>query len=243
MNFYKSISFYYDYIFPFKPAQKAFVNELLHDTKSSHLLDVGCGTGSLCIELADDFKSVKGIDPDKNMLEVAKKKAGSSKNNLQFLAYGMLEIEKAFDPETFDAILCFGNTLVHLQDDLEILNFLKSSKKLLTTGGKLLIQIINYDRILDQSIAALPTIENEHIRFIRNYVFNRQKNIIDFATIFHIRGTEKSIRNTIQLHPIQKTALENLLKQAGFKILNSYSDFKRSPFHKDSIPLILEVQK
>jgi SAM-dependent methyltransferase len=42
---------------------------------AGRLLDVGCGPGSLAIELADRFREVLGLDPDADMLAVAAERA------------------------------------------------------------------------------------------------------------------------------------------------------------------------
>jgi 2-polyprenyl-3-methyl-5-hydroxy-6-metoxy-1,4-benzoquinol methylase len=57
MAFYKSIADFYDHIFPLNPAQVGFVKSCIPDQGNSELLDVGCGSGSLCIALAPIYKN------------------------------------------------------------------------------------------------------------------------------------------------------------------------------------------
>jgi hypothetical protein len=67
----------------------------------------------------------------------------------------MLSIGKTFAGRCCDGILCFGNTLVHLPDEAAIASFLWQSHQLVNPSGKLLIQILNYEYILDNKITAL----------------------------------------------------------------------------------------
>lgn len=250
MSFYTSISEYYRKIFPLNPAQTRFVMDRFPNASNLSLLDIGCGTGDLCLALSSSFRLVTGIDLDEEMLEIAqsdKKKA----ENVDFRHLNMLEMDLTFGPESFDAILCFGNTLVHLANLEEIARFLEHAKHLLRPGGKLLMQVINYDRILDLNINSLPTLETDEIRFVRNYHYrdeNQQNDgdrfdphQIEFETILTVKSTDQVIRNQIPLIPVRKAALENRLLQVGFTNLHFFGNFKGDPFAEESIPMVLEV--
>lgn len=237
MAFYQSIADHYDDIFPLNPAQVNFVLERL-DSGNMKILDVGCGTGNLCIALTSHFKHITGIDPDNSMLEKAKLKAGELQN-ISWHPHGMLELERQYGENSIDAVLCFGNTLVHLASEIEIAEFLRQAKHVLKPGGKLMIQVINYDRILGQEIKGLPTIENDRIQFVRNYHWDTDGEPVNFETILTIKSTGQAIRNSIPLYPLRKQKLEGLLINAGFRNIQFYGNFKREPFHPDSIPLVI----
>ena len=239
MNFYESISEHYDHIFPLNNIQIEFVKNSFLKTKQFDLLDIGCGTGSLSFELSKLFHSVTAIDLDEAMLHKATIQHASL--NLQFRNLNMLEIENTFGISSFDAIACFGNTLVHLNSSDSILDFLIQSKKVLKEDGKLLIQIINYDRILDQHIKDLPTIENKFIRFERNYHFRKEEHLIDFETILSIKETGQQIKNTIPLYPLRKSEIDKLLKDAGFSEMKYFGNFKREDMKAGSIPFVVET--
>jgi SAM-dependent methyltransferase len=241
MEFYESIVKQYDKIFPFNPLQKCFVKRLCPSTGFGSVLDVGCGTGTLCLALSKDYSRVKGIDPDKMMLRAAKQKTRNSISNLHFLPYGMLDLEKYFDADQFDVILNFGNTLCHLKSAEEVLDFLTQARTVLQPGGKLLIQIINYDRVIEQHIKSLPTIENEQLKFTRDYHFDIINHQIHFKTCLQIKGEEKEIKNQISLNPVRKEELSKMLLTAGFDTFNFYGSFNREALQQDSIPLLVEA--
>lgn len=239
MSFYKSISDLYDFIFPLNPVQVDFVKDRLAPCDQKNILDVGCGTGNLCLVLGAHLKSIHGIDPDLSMLDIAIEKAGKNHPNLHFSPYGMLDIDTNF--RDLDAILCFGNTLVHLSSEDEIMQFFRQAIKALKPGGKLLVQIINYDRILDQDIKGLPSIENDKISFERKYNYLPKKNIIEFETTLKIKESGQSIHNLIHLFPIRKSSLDGLLSEAGFKMVTYYGNFKKETLTSKSTPLVFEA--
>jgi len=72
MNFYESIANNYDYIFPYNTAHLNYIKSCLNnDTKEKTILDIGCGTGNLTLELAKVSKMVYAIDLDDKMIEIA----------------------------------------------------------------------------------------------------------------------------------------------------------------------------
>lgn len=240
MSFYESIAEYYHYIFPLNKTQASFVQESFDETHQKDLLDIGCGIGELSSELSKSFKSVHAIDLDEAMIQKALSCHQTA--HLHFQKLNMLEIEKIFGADSMDAIVCFGNTLVHLDGSEQLLDFFKQSKAVLKSDGKLLLQIINYDRIIDQNINFLPTIENDEIKFVRNYRLHPDHKKLDFETILTIKEIGKTIKNTIQLYPVRKKEIGLLLNQAGFTEIKYYSNFKREAYRPESIPLVVEAK-
>jgi len=238
MDFYQSIADHYDEIFPLNLAQFNFVRNSFNNTSTFTALDIGCGTGALSIELGQIYKSVTAIDLDEGMLTKAKAKLSE---NVRFQKMDMLKIEKEFGQKSFDAILCFGNTLVHLEDKFQLFDFFKQAKAVLRKGGKLLFQVINYDRIIEKNILSLPTIENSNIRFVRNYILHPDRQKLDFKTNLTIKSSGQLIENTIQLFPTRSDEINHFLRQAGFTEIYFFSNFKREAFAGNSIPLIVEA--
>jgi SAM-dependent methyltransferase len=241
MDFYESISKYYHHIFPLNRMQLQFI-ESSHSKASSELsiLDIGCAIGDLSLELAESYQKVTGIDLDQGMMAKANEK-GKNFNNLDFQLQNMLELESDFGQKSFDIIACFGNTLVHLNSEEEVLMFFTNAKATLKKDGKLLFQIINYDRIIDQHIDHLPTIDNDFIKFERNYQYHENNGKVDFETILTIKSSNDRIKNCIPLLAIRKASIESLLKEAGFANISFFGNFKRDPLTENSMPLIVEA--
>ena len=241
MDFYQSISKYYHHIFPLNKMQVKFIGDS-HSEPASKLsiLDIGCAIGDLSIELAESYKNVTGIDLDKGMIHKAKENANNIEN-LNFQLQNMLELESAFGQNCFDIIACFGNTLVHLNSEEEVLLFFTNAKTALKKDGKLLFQIINYDRIIDQKIDHLPTIENDVIKFERNYKYHPSLGKVDLETILSIKESNNSIQNCIDLLALRKSKIEELLHKAGFTNISFFGNFKREKLIENSMPLIVET--
>lgn len=240
MKFYERIVENYNYIFPFNKNQVEFILEKDRNTDDKKILEIGCGTGQLTFGLSEFYKTVTGIDLDSKMIRYARREY-KHRDNLNFKEMNMLDINNIDDD--YDTIICFGNTMVHLGNEIEIAEFIKKAFNKIIVGGRLMIQIINYDRILENNIDYLPTIDNEYIKFIRNYKLNKD-NKIEFHTLLTIKESNKEVENKIILYPIRSSALVNILKYQGFIDIKLYDNWKKKDFDSEkSIPLIIECIK
>jgi len=245
MDFYSNISRYYDEIFPLNSAQITFIQRCFDSPYHNvNLLDAGCGTGVLAIELAEKGFNVHAIDYEPRMIAKAKKK----KENLNlpgspiFDEADMRLISQKFIPGTFNAVISFGNTLVHLLDDNDVMTFFEGTKRVLKDNGYFLIQVLNYDYILDKKIGMLPVIENDNILFERFYDF-KDKKYLDFITRLTVKSDNRVFLNQIKLNPLRKNKINEFLHKAGFKEVTFFGDFAGGPAGGDSLPLICAARK
>lgn len=240
MSFYQEIAAYYHHIFKINSNQVDFIKSKIPEIEGE-ILDIGCGIGTLSLELSNYYNCVLGIDMDAEMIRAASKKTENISKNIDFKQISMLEMVPFIKKNSLEGIICFGNTLVHLNSLDEIADFLQQSKTVLKSKGKLLLQIVNYDKILGKNIKQLPIIENDEIIFERNYEYRKSENKIDFNTRLTVKSTQQIIENSIELLPVLKNELAILLKNAGFNTCNYYGNFNQELYTMDSPALIVEA--
>lgn len=248
--FYSEFSQNYDKIFPFKKQKLKLLDQsfkgLAAGREEIRLLDVGCGTGSYAVALAEMGYQLSAVDLDPEMVSLAEAKRKKSAAEPEFYRLGMLNLKEKFRKSSFDGIYLIGNVLVHLRPE-EIKKFLKIAAELLKAGGKIFIQIVNYKRILELDLDGLPTIysQDETVRFERDYQYLPEADIIYFKTrlIDHFED-QILAENKIELYPLCRSELEKYLVEAGFEVENIYGSFKADPFRElKSMPLILTAAK
>ncbi len=237
MNFYESISVFYDDIFPLTEAKLNFSKTDL--PTDAVVLDIGCSTGSLAQALGQNGYQVHAVDRSPTMIRLAR--CNHSHENVHFATMDMMAIDQYFPEDHFDRILCLGNTLVHLPDEQALLRFLKKVKALLKPDGEFRIQIIHYDMIMNRGTLGLPPIETPGLTFSRIYQ-TRTDGRIDFNTTLHLKDDDKMLENTIPLIPLMKADLERLLLDAGFTDMKVFGGFDQSPLKETSIPFVCVVK-
>jgi glycine/sarcosine N-methyltransferase len=238
MSFYEEISKYYDYIFPISPETVDYIRRIA-GKPPKNILDVACGTGGYSLELENYGYNVMAVDLDKEMIEGLKVKALNQGSKIEYLQASMLELKEKLYDKVFDTVFCIGNSLAHLDSNDEIGQFLNSAKAILIQGGTLLIQTINFDRVLVKDVRSLPTITNEAVdlSFERFYRYDHTLNKVFFKTILKVDG--KRIENEIPLTPVMHDGMVEMLKNAGFTEVNIFGDFSKSKFDKENSYLMV----
>lgn len=104
-----------------------------------HVLDIGCGTGTLALRCLRRGAHVTGLDSSAFMLEQSKKNAGREgiDGKLVLIKDSVTQIHRHFEPESFDAIM---STMALGEFPREYLQYiLAHCRRLLRPGGRLII--------------------------------------------------------------------------------------------------------
>lgn len=107
------------------------IEALLRGTGGSRVLDAGCGTGRVAIELATRGFSVVGLDLDGNMLTAARAKAPE----LQWVLADLIKAGAHLDTE-FDVVAMPGNVMIFVERGTEA-TVIEQLSSVLVPGGLL----------------------------------------------------------------------------------------------------------
>ncbi len=267
---YDPLAEYYEHIFPVSSSQIEFVRSNIGYGRSGadkhtpvRVLDVGCAVGDLASSLANNSSiseeiEVDAIDLNTTMVRRARDRHAQEKSvqagRLRFHRINMLEIDKQFGQSSFGTVLCLGNTLVHLSGLEEIERFFQAAAHVLQENtsnsepdegsANIVIQILNYDYILETQPKQLPFIDTGQIRFEREYSFFSRSGYhnggakVVFTTRLLVKASGKIYEDSVELYPLKRQELETLLKSNGFTQPEFFGGFDGSLLKPDSFPLI-----
>lgn len=239
---YQAFAEYYDRIFPVSTSQIDFVRTVTAAVSAHTLLDIGCGTASLLLAVEHSLDRAAGIDLDEAMIAVAGRKAEVSGSRAELLCANMLEVGELFPPESFDVVLCMGNTIAHLGSERELSAFIADLFTILSPGGMFVIQGINYRNISADERFAFPPIRAGDLSFTRSYLPVEGENRLMFTTEL-ASGDRVLFRGRTPHTPYYAGQLERICSSVGFSDLHSYGDFNRSAFTDESFPLVVTGMK
>jgi len=202
------------------------------------ILDLGCGTGEHSRFLASHGFDVVGIDASPSMLEKATE--APLPDNLRFVEGNIADIEHLAEG-TFDGALCLGNTLPHLETPASLQRLLSGLASRLRPGAPLLIQILNYERILGTGQRFLPLNfragdrPGEEVVFLRLMTPHEDGRVMfSPCTLRYRPGGDPplevvSARN-VPLRGWRRPELEALLEAAGFRERTLYGTVGDVPY-------------
>jgi ubiquinone/menaquinone biosynthesis C-methylase UbiE len=243
MEFYEALSGVYDIVFPMSEDTLQFLEKDLKP--ASEILDIACGTGNYSIALARAGHHVDAIDLDEKMIQQANEKAQNL--DVHFIQGDMTKIKEQLLGSSYELIFCIGNSIVHLDKKDTISKLIQDIFDMLHEGGQMVIQTINYDRIIKYNIDHLPTIERkkEGVTFVRKYFYRNDIGKVDFDTELKIhQGVEtRKYHNSIPLLALQKDDLEAMVKKAGFQKAEFYGGFGNAPYTSDAYAMVVKAIK
>jgi 2-polyprenyl-3-methyl-5-hydroxy-6-metoxy-1,4-benzoquinol methylase len=105
----------------------------LRSLKGARVLEIGCGTGSSTVALAEQGAKVIGIDIHPPSLAVAQARAQAYGLDVRFLAANATDVHRLFARETFDLVLFYA-TLEHMTV-AERLSAIRSTWEMLPPKG------------------------------------------------------------------------------------------------------------
>ncbi len=220
-----------------------FLERVLREATARRVLDAACGTGMHAVALARRGYEVVGADASAGMIARARASAAAAGVAARFDVAGFGELAQILgERETFDAILCLGNSLPHVRTPQELHQALADFAACLRPGGVLLLQNLNYDRILTHRQRWMePQAHREGEQewlFLRFYDFDPD-GLLTFNIIsLHRAGQgpwEQRVMST-RLWPLRRAELVAALEQVGFSRITIWGNMQGAPFRPEESP-------
>lgn len=209
------------------------------------VLEIGCGTGRVAIELARIGVHVTGIDLSDSMLSIFKEKLKDEDARVN----EKIRIEKAdmtdFSiDDTFDLVIFPFRAFQSLTTNQQRVNCLNSVKKHLKKKGKVVIDMFNPDpdklRNYDQRETTDFDYHDKNIkaRVVRKSFglsHDAEGKILKTKMVFQITedtGRTSFIEDFLELGYLYKEDADVLFTQNGFQIEHLYSWWDYSPYNE-----------
>lgn len=204
-----------------------FLLRLLDAAPDRSVLDLGCGTGEHTAFLARAGARAVGLDRSEAMLTAARDHEARGEG--RFVVGDMLAAGAYLEDEPpFGLALCLGNVLPHVLTEGELERFVAAVDGSLAAGGCLLLQILNYDRIVTQGIRALPVNVragegDDEIVFLRLMRPTQDGRILFFPTTLTLDPASEepvAVETTrrVELRAWTATDLESRFRAQGMEV-------------------------
>ncbi len=204
-----------------------FFIDVLRSRGKHQVLDVATGTGFHSVQLIKAGFDVASADGSAAMLAKAFENAKRERLILKTIQADWRWLNRDVHVK-YDAIICLGNSFTHLFDEFDRRRALAEFYAALKHDGVLIIDQRNYDVILDQGFRSKHkyyycgdrvTAEPEHV----------DEGLARFRYAFP-DGSEYKLN----MFPLRKNYMRNLLKESGFQRMHTYGDFQET--YQDTEP-------
>jgi glycine/sarcosine N-methyltransferase len=226
-----------------------FIITELEAIQAHSVLDAATGTGMHAIALAQQGYSVAGADLSSGMVERARLNATSATVQARFEIAAFGALSQAFGKQSFDAVLCLGNSLPHLITLPELEDALADFAASLRAGGMLLIQNRNFDAIMAQherwmEPQAYSDGKSDWL-FQRFYDFDTDGlvtfNMVTFKRIGQGNWSQQVVSS--RLRPLLKEELIASLRQAGFSDIETFGNMSGAQYDLMTSPNLVVVAR
>jgi ubiquinone/menaquinone biosynthesis C-methylase UbiE len=213
-----------------------FVRRLAKDARS--VLDIGCGTGELAVDLADGHDIV-AIDPARAMLDIARSRSGGEK--VEWIEADARDMRLA---RAFDLIVMTGHAFQTLLTADDRLAALRTVAEHLKPGGRF---------VFDSRMPAAAewrewtptlsarTIEHPRHGKVRSWNDVRQDSvtgIVSYETHYEFVATRRHIWSTSQIAFPEKEDIAATIAEAGLTVRRWFGDWAGNPWSPDAPEII-----
>ena len=205
------------------PAWVDYIEEIFRKNSVSPklVLELGCGTGSVCIEMAKRGYNMIGGDLSEDMLNVALSKASKENVDILFLHQDM----RAFELYgTVDAIVCVMDSINYITDMEDLKKVFKLVNNYLNPGGIFIFDIntvYKLEKILGNNTFV---VDEENVFYVWENAYNKDEGLCEFMLTFFVNDEGKYTR--IDEYHQQKAytieVIQEELEAAGLTLTNMY---------------------
>jgi SAM-dependent methyltransferase len=202
--------------------------------RPARILDAGCGNGRHAVPLARAGHRVVGLDNSPVLLAAARRAARSLPwPHLVRGSYASL----AFEPATFDAVLCLGTALGYLGDEGDAAG-MREFRRVLAPEGRLVIETLHRGEIgvrlgehEERRLAGGATLRFER-RFDRATGLMRETQWLE-------DGRGETPPRTYELRAYGEDELCRMLEAAGFDVIGRHASLAGNGEPFPTTPLVL----
>ncbi|WP_306590183.1 bifunctional 2-polyprenyl-6-hydroxyphenol methylase/3-demethylubiquinol 3-O-methyltransferase UbiG [Geothrix sp. 21YS21S-4] len=228
--------------------EEPLLRRALEAAPSRRILDLGCGSGEHARFLASLGFEPTGLDASPAQVAAAREADPAGR----YLHGSLTALGDLAEPP-FGGAICLGNTLPHLTEEADVRRCFEGLAERLLPGGILLLQLLNYDRILDRGERAFPVMvrpgegDGETV-FLRLMTHGADGHItFTPATLRWRPGAEPPLElisaEEVKLRGWRRAEVEAFLEAAGFELRETLGSMTADPWTPASSDLVVVARR
>ena len=187
------------------------------------VLDLGCGTGSLCLELTKRGYEMIGIDSSADMLSCARNKFEAEGFDVLLINQDMTDFELY---GTVDAIVCTMDSINYVTDSESVVRLFKLVRNYLNPGGLFIFDVNTLYKLKNILGNNVFYSTEDDIAYIWQNRFNSKKRTCEFELTFFVKNGELYTRfeETHVEKAFTQEEIEKFIDGSGLRLLDVFDD-------------------
>ena len=198
----------------------------LAGARPCNILDLGCGTGTLCCALAERGHRVTGVDPAAAMLAVARSKPHAEK-----VEWVESSAQCYRSSQRFDLIFMTGHAFQTLLTDQDAISVLETMHSHLKAQGIAAFETrnprVDWAGEWEMTTPVTRTLRGEHFLEMLE-ITSKEGDFVTFQTSYHFGHETLTTRSTLRF--LSREIVEALMTRSGLVLRNVFGDWNSGPF-------------
>ncbi len=208
--------------------KNGFLINRLKEHNCRKILDIALGDAIDTIFLIEHGFDVSSNEADSAFRQKAVTNANKAGLSIKPTSVDWKELSTVYPENSFDAVICMGNSLTCLFERDNQLKALEQTRSVLKPEGLLIIDERNYQRILDNREAALAGTLHSTGKYLytgTDKVRARFLEVSDDVVLVEYNQIATHKKSYYKIFPFKRGELQALLQQAGFSDIQKFSDY------------------
>lgn len=210
--------------------------------KSGILLDLGCGTGSMSVKMAERGFDVIGVDSSVGMLNAARQKAYENGAEILLLNQNMQEIDLY---GTVDCAICVLDGINHLEGEADVKRTFEKVSLFMNKGGAFAFDVNTIHKHKNILADNVFVYEPDDLFCVWQNNYNPDDNSVDISLDFfeeddgvYYRSCESFTEQAYELDVIKLW-----LEKAGFEVVGIFDDLTTDPVNPETERAVFLAKK
>jgi SAM-dependent methyltransferase len=199
------------------------------EQKPEVLLDVACGTGTMCEMLDEQGYAMTGFDVSAPMIEEAKRKAEEQQRDIEYYCQDAAELDL---PHTFQGAFSFFDSLNYITDPEHLNRAIQRVYDHLDPGGTFVFDV-NTAYAFEQDMFSQKDLDpRTELQYHWVGEYDPEMRLIEVNMQFWYKGQE--FREVHRQRAYRTSELMDMLTGAGFCQIEVYDSYTLNPPRKKS---------
>ena len=207
-------------------------------------LSVECGPALLSEKLQEKH-DVTLTDSFAEFVQIANTRQANKENPAHVFNLNPADIARYLGKSFFNVVVCLCYRIIFMKDRTLIKKFLFDSKMLLSDGGYLVLDILNFSKYdFSETKVELPPKKSDRATLYSSVIKNSDS--LQYKLFQHVVTASGKVIDEVKdelVCPISMESIRSYAKEVGYSSVEFFNDYSRTPYTTDSDKIICVLKK